>query len=645
MKRLIKKVIKRAGCLMMAGVTILASEGSAAKAGRTVQAASSAWTKVDGVFVNSSGEEIPGAVLKGIDVSYHNKDIDWEAVKASDIDYAILRCGYGQDYESQDDVKWKEYADACVELGIPFGTYLYSYATTVSAAKSEAEHVLRVIEGYPLTYPVYYDMEDKKQEAVSAKRKAQMAQVFCSTIEAAGYQVGIYANTNWFTTKLTDSYFDSCDKWVAQYNDTCTYDGDYRMWQCTSAGKVDGISTKVDLNFWFDAAPPYQGNAGNPSGTEIQPGTGGSIGTENSGGTENNTGSGSGTESNTGNGSGTGTESNPGNGSSTGTENNIGNGSNTGAENNPGNGSSTGTENNTGNGGSTGTENNPGNGSNTGAENNNGNSTGNANGTETENNAGNAPVEEKPSEITEPKEELKLSQKELTLSYGGTSVLTANKKVSWSSSDKTVASIGSKGKVTPKGVGEAVIIAKTADGETAACSLTVKKRMKDTEIAAIPNQTFTGEQIRPEVTVTDGEKTLVKGTDYKLTYADNMAKGTAVITVKGKGYYTGKTTVSFQIVPKEKLAAPVVSSIHSENGVVTLTWKKNTKASGYEIYRAEGKSGTYTLKKTITKNTKVTYSDKNLKKGTKYYYRIRAYKLTDSGKQYGTYAKVSIKAG
>lgn len=610
MKRLIKKFIKRTGCLMMAGAMILVPEGSAAK--NTVQAASAAWTKEDGVFVNSSGEEIPGAVLKGIDVSYHNKDIDWEAVKNSDIDYAILRCGYGQDYESQDDIKWKEYAGACMELGIPFGTYLYSYATTVSAAKSEAEHVLRVIKGYPLTYPVYYDMEDAKQEAVSAKRKAQMAQVFCSTIEAAGYQVGIYANTNWFTTKLTDSYFDGRDKWVAQYNDTCTYGGDYRMWQCTSSGRVDGISTKVDLNFWFDAAPPYQGNTGNLPDTGIQPGTGGSIGTENGGGTENNT----------------------GNGSSNGTEGSNGDDSSTGAENNPGNDNSNGgTESNNGNGSNNETGNGSGNGSNAGTENNDGNNAGNQNGTETESNTGT------------PTEKLKLSQEELVLSYGGTSVLTANKKVAWSSSNKKVASIGSKGKVTPKGVGEAVMTAETADGETASCSVTVKKRIKDTEIAAIPDQTFTGEQIRPEVAVADGGKTLVKKTDYKVAYADNMAKGTAVVTIKGKGYYTGNTSISFQIVPKEKLAAPVVSSIHSENGIITLKWKKNTKASGYEIYRAAGKNGTYELTKTMTKNTKVAYSDKKLKKGTKYYYRIRAYKLTDSGRQYGAYTKVSIKAG
>lgn len=71
------------------------------------------------------------AELKIIDVSYHNGDIDWEKVKASGlVAGAILRCGYGQDMESQDDKKFKEYADACTKLGIPFGIYLYSYAKT-----------------------------------------------------------------------------------------------------------------------------------------------------------------------------------------------------------------------------------------------------------------------------------------------------------------------------------------------------------------------------------------------------------------------------------------------------------------------------------------------------------------------------------
>lgn len=85
-----------------------------------------AWYEEDGKFYNDQGEEITGAVAKGIDVSKWNGDIDWAKVKATDVDYAIIRCGYGDDETSQDDPYWKTNADACTKEGIPFGTlYLF----------------------------------------------------------------------------------------------------------------------------------------------------------------------------------------------------------------------------------------------------------------------------------------------------------------------------------------------------------------------------------------------------------------------------------------------------------------------------------------------------------------------------------------
>lgn len=81
-----------------------------------------AWEKVDGQFVNSNGEVIPGAVMKGIDVSEHNGEIDWEKVKNDGIDFAIIRCGYGQDMESQDDDYWEANVEAfiCIPMQIPW---------------------------------------------------------------------------------------------------------------------------------------------------------------------------------------------------------------------------------------------------------------------------------------------------------------------------------------------------------------------------------------------------------------------------------------------------------------------------------------------------------------------------------------------
>lgn len=211
-----------------------------------------AWGETDGKFINDKGDIIQGAIRKGIDVSEWQGTIDWESVKSTDVDFAIIRCGYGLNQTDQDDEQWERNADECTRLGIPFGTYLYSYATSVEEAKSEAEHVLRLVEGYKLDYPIYYDMEDNSTIGVGKNNLAQIAKTFCDTIEAAGYEVGVYANKYWWTTYLTDPVFDQWDKWVAQYNSVCDYMGDYRIWQCTSSGKIDGISGNTDINFEFN---------------------------------------------------------------------------------------------------------------------------------------------------------------------------------------------------------------------------------------------------------------------------------------------------------------------------------------------------------------------------------------------------------
>lgn len=189
--------------------------------------------------------------LRGIDVSHHQGTIDWDKVK-SQIDYAILSIGYGDNISSQDDKQFHRNAKECTRLGIPFGVYIYSYAMNLNQAKSEAEHVLRMIKGYKLDYPVYYDLEDGPTTGkCSNKLIADMAEVFCNAIEKAGYWAGIYANTSWFTNKLIDSRFNKWVKWVAQYNTVCEYKGKHDMWQYSSAGKVNGIVGNVDMNYCY----------------------------------------------------------------------------------------------------------------------------------------------------------------------------------------------------------------------------------------------------------------------------------------------------------------------------------------------------------------------------------------------------------
>ena len=157
----------------------------------------------------------------GIDVSDWQGDIDWAKAKAAGVKFALLKCGYGMDLTDQDDDCFVRNASECERLGIPYGVYLYSYANTMEKAKSEAAHVIRMLKGRKPQYPVYLDLED--EITLSASKEQILAQVkaWCEIIEATGYKAGIYANLYWWDTYLTDPWYDTKERWVAQYYRKC----------------------------------------------------------------------------------------------------------------------------------------------------------------------------------------------------------------------------------------------------------------------------------------------------------------------------------------------------------------------------------------------------------------------------------------
>lgn len=188
----------------------------------------------------------PNATKTGIDVSQWQGNINWEEVKAAGISFVLIRCGWGMDETGQDDIYFERNVSECERLGIPYGVYLYSYATNTDRALSEAEHVLRLVKNHNLTYPVYYDMED---DSTIGSDLGAIAETFCSTVKNAGYAVGVYANLNWWNNYLTDSRFSKWHRWVAQYNSTCDYQWNYDIWQYTAEGSVQGITGNVDMNY------------------------------------------------------------------------------------------------------------------------------------------------------------------------------------------------------------------------------------------------------------------------------------------------------------------------------------------------------------------------------------------------------------
>lgn len=191
----------------------------------------------------------------GIDVSQYQGLINWDVVK-DHIDFAIIRCGFGQDLPGQDDKLFKRNADECTRLNIPFGVYLYSYAKNVADAKGEAKHVMRLIKKYKMAYPIYYDLEDENTTGKQPNEViASIAKAFAEELEKNGYYVGMYASLYWWKTKLTSPIFNKYTRWVANYAAELNFDKEYDMWQYSSTGWVEGISTIVDLNYCYKDFP------------------------------------------------------------------------------------------------------------------------------------------------------------------------------------------------------------------------------------------------------------------------------------------------------------------------------------------------------------------------------------------------------
>ena len=269
-------------CVLVVAVVCLVltrcSAGPTGPATADFGTAAAAWQKNElGYYFNANGEAMPAAVLKGIDVSKFQGEVDWEKAKAAGIDFAIIRCGYGGEWDgqeadwAQDDDQWRRNADECTRLGIPFGVYLYSYATTVEEARSEADHVARLLglvappqEGladytatpYQLSYPVYYDLEDKSISDIFPEEMAAITQAFFDRLVELGYtgEQGIYASLNWVRARFSDPAFDPWrdNLWIARFSNSLGYTGTYDMWQCTyqAPGADYGVQSEtVDVDF------------------------------------------------------------------------------------------------------------------------------------------------------------------------------------------------------------------------------------------------------------------------------------------------------------------------------------------------------------------------------------------------------------
>ena len=193
----------------------------------------------------------------GIDVSAHREELDWEAVKAAGVDFAMLRIGWRGNTEGK--VYLDEYFERNYELakaaGLHIGVYFYSQAVSAQEAVEEAEAVLAWLNGRELDYPVAYDWEYVSSEARTAHVDGETlnasANAFCETIAAGGYYPIIYFYQDIAYLKYDLSEINAYDFWLAEYNEVPSFHYDFKMLQYTASGRIDGIEDNLDFNLSF----------------------------------------------------------------------------------------------------------------------------------------------------------------------------------------------------------------------------------------------------------------------------------------------------------------------------------------------------------------------------------------------------------
>lgn len=198
------------------------------------------------------------ASIMGIDVSKYQGVVDWEQVKASGVDYAILRLGFRGMNEGtlELDPMYLENIEAATKAGMPVGVYFFSQAITTEEAIEEAKMVLNNIKGYDITYPIVFDTEvittyNARANNLTRQERTDIAIAFCEEIKAAGYKPMIYANTTWMIMGIDLAQLTAYDKWFAFYGNNLTFPYKFQMLQYSDTGRVPGIEGNVDLNISF----------------------------------------------------------------------------------------------------------------------------------------------------------------------------------------------------------------------------------------------------------------------------------------------------------------------------------------------------------------------------------------------------------
>ncbi len=194
---------------------------------------------------------VSGSVAKCIDVSTWQGSIDFNKVKSAGYNYVIIRAGYGKEKSQKDNMFETNYKNA-KSAGLKVGAYWFSYAMSPSTATAEADACLSCIKGKKFELPVYYDMEYQPAMSTSNSNYTKMAVNFCNKLKSNGFKSGVYSSASVYdyllnrTTLKNNGISIWNAEWYTKPSITCD------VWQYSDNGRINGISTNVDLDYIYN---------------------------------------------------------------------------------------------------------------------------------------------------------------------------------------------------------------------------------------------------------------------------------------------------------------------------------------------------------------------------------------------------------
>lgn len=194
----------------------------------------------------------------GIDVSTHQKDVDWQAVAADGIEFVMLRLGHRGYTEGGlfMDQTFEQNLRGALDAGLDVGVYFFSQAVTPEEAEEEADYVLEALDGQALAFPVAFDWEsipgdEARTDSLDGEAMTRCAAAFCNRIANAGYRPAVYFNQTQGYLRYDLRELTDCELWLAEYGTVPNFYYHFDLWQYSQTGRVDGIQGDVDLDLAF----------------------------------------------------------------------------------------------------------------------------------------------------------------------------------------------------------------------------------------------------------------------------------------------------------------------------------------------------------------------------------------------------------